>query len=98
MPNELRDPVTGVLLPATTTDPAVIHEKGRREYGRAHEITGTWIQENFCHLSALGPMVFDVIMIQHKLTRLLLDPERRDHLDDLIGYAKLALSLQEKVP
>lgn len=100
----IRDPWTGVkarpydFTYQTTTKPEDLHEHGRREYGEAHLITGQWIQDNLLFLARMGPMVFDVIMLKHKLDRLLADPARPDHLDDIVGYAKLARSLQETQP
>ena len=65
------------------------------EYGEAYAITDRWIKENLEALAA-SPSPFSLIMIQNKLTRALATPEKFDHYDDIIGYAKLLIIALER--
>lgn len=68
------------------------------EYDEAHLKTGQWMISNWDALRKFGSRVFDVCMVHNKLTRALGSPNKRDNFDDIIGYAKLALSIPESPP
>lgn len=60
------------------------------EYGEAYQVTDQWIKDHLKELAA-SPSPFSLIMIQNKVTRALASPDKQDHYDDIIGYAKLLL-------
>lgn len=67
----------------------LLTERGT-EYGDAYAQTDKWVKEHLKELAA-SPSPLGLIMVHFKLTRALATPNRRDHYDDLIGYAKLIL-------
>lgn len=60
------------------------------EYGDTITPTDQWIKDHIEELKA-ATSPFTLIMIYHKALRALASPNKRDHYDDIIGYAKLAL-------
>lgn len=79
---------------AVTAGPQDTHEdllaQRGAEYGDAYARTDEWVRQNLERLAA-SPSPLGLIMIHFKLERALCTPTKRDHYDDLIGYAKLVL-------
>lgn len=74
---------------ASDVHTALVEERGA-EYGESWQLTDQWIKEHAGELGA-APSPFTMILIHNKLMRALTTPTKRDHYDDIIGYAKLAL-------
>lgn len=76
-------------MPQSDQHEQLLEERGA-QYGDAYAQTDRWIREHLTELGA-APSPLGLIMMHFKLTRALHTPKHRDHYDDLIGYAKLAL-------
>lgn len=78
-------------MPEPTEDQheKLLKERGA-EYGDSYARTDEWVRQNLAALAA-SPSPLGLIMMHFKLQRALCTPAKRDHYDDLIGYAKLVL-------
>ena len=78
------------------THDKLLEERGA-EYGNSYLKTDEWVRQNLAALAA-SPSPLGLIMMHFKLERALCTPSKRDHYDDLIGYAKLVLQSLEHAP
>ena len=76
-------------VPPTDQHEELLAERGA-EYGDSYARTDEWVRKNLSRLAA-SPSPLGLIMMHFNLERALQTPNNRDHYDDLIGYAKLAL-------
>ena len=71
------------------THDRLLAERGA-EYGDSYARTDEWVRQNLKALAA-SPSPLGLIMMHFKLERALCTPTKRDHYDDVCGYAKLVL-------
>lgn len=89
------------MAPAQNLDPInhdeLVEQRGQL-YGESWAMTSEWICENADLLKNAGPSAFPLVMMHNKIMRALTSPGQKDHYDDIIGYAKLALRRFEQMP